>query len=138
MRRRRLLRAAVPGLVAFGAGCSDQESEPRGQHLFSIQVTNFEETAASLTLTVLEFGETVFESQRSVSGTDTIWIAHPVDTRGMYTIGASLSDQTVSEEISQFADETQTCVRIILRIGETGQLKIDGVGYDRCPFEDAS
>lgn len=132
MYRRRFLQVSAPTFVAIGSGCLSRQKQKPSLSIVFISVKNLSSADLEFDIAVVTENETVFESNRLISGGDAIEIKRPVDDPGDYSLRLSAQGRTVTQEISLFAKGDDECVSLTGELDQSGRLLIEGNGYNRC------
>ncbi|MCT9096757.1 hypothetical protein [Haloarchaeobius sp. HME9146] len=134
MKRRRFLAFSVPALLTTVAGCSSRESGGEALTIAVLELENLSDEEVVFDVAVVDTaGETVFETAQPVAGNAAVALDHPVAEPGDYTITLTTGGQNARQDISLFAADGDSCVRITGRRTQARQLQVSGIGYNDCP-----
>lgn len=133
MNRRRFLTFSVPVLVTGAAGCSSLQEESPGLIIETLELENLTSRDTVFDVAIVNESETtVFETEQLVAGESAVALDRPVGEPGRYTISLATDGQALTQEISLFAEEGDSCVSAVGRLDHAERLRIEGNGYDDC------
>lgn len=133
MNRRHFLTFSVPALVIGVAGCSSLQEESSGLIIEILELENLTSHDAVFDVAIVDESDTtVFEREKLVAGESAVTLDQPVNESGQYTISLETDGQTLTQEISLFAEGGDSCVIAVGRLDQAGRLRIEGNGYTDC------
>jgi len=133
MNRRHFLTFSVPALVTGIAGCSSRREESPGLLIDTLELENLTSRDAVFDVAIVDGSETtVFETEQPVAGKSAAALDQPINEPNQYTISLEADGQALTQEISLFAEEGDSCVIAVGRLDQAGRLRIEGNGYSDC------
>lgn len=133
MNRRRFFTFSAPMLVTGVAGCSSLQERSSGLIIETLELENLTSRDAIFDVAIVDESETtVFETEKPVAGKSAVALDQLVNEPGQYTISLEADGQSLTQEISLFAEEGDSCVIAVGRLDQAGQLRIEGNGYTNC------
>ncbi len=133
MNRRRFLTIPVPALITGVAGCSSLQDGSPGLVIRTLELENLTSRDAVFDVEIVNEAETkVFETEQPVAGGSAVALDRPVDGPDQYTISLATAGQALTQEISLFAEEGDSCVIAVGRLDRAERLRIGGDGYKDC------
>lgn len=133
MYRRRFLTISAPGVVGSIAGCSSRTDQPSGLVLETLELENQTNRSAVFDVEILNEAETkVFETKQRVSDDAAVALDQPVDGPGQYTLDVATDEQSLTQDLSSFAEKGESCVIVLVRLDQGERLRLEGNGYTDC------